>query len=93
MKKSDEDYPYFVRYEGSAGRIDKGHYHLQLVMKLYKCSLLDIVKDPNSMYQQKKIKYAKGAARGLRFLHKHQVMHRDVKLSNYLVSLILCSLI
>ncbi|XP_048771513.2 uncharacterized protein LOC125677478 isoform X2 [Ostrea edulis] len=85
MKKTDEDYPYFVRYEGSADRVDKGHYYLQLVMKMYKCSLLDVVLEgAQSIDQQRKIKYAKGAARGLRFLHKHRVMHRDVKLSNYL---------
>ncbi|XP_062566958.1 dual serine/threonine and tyrosine protein kinase-like [Saccostrea cucullata] len=82
LKKADEDHPFFVQYEGSAGHVEKGHYHLQLVMKRYKGSLVDVLQCTD---QKRRIKYAKAAARGLRFLHKHQVIHRDVKLSNYLV--------
>ncbi|XP_062608315.1 uncharacterized protein LOC134270153 [Saccostrea cucullata] len=82
LKKADEDYPFFVQYEGSAGHVEKGHYHLQLVMKRYRGSLVDVLKCTD---QKRRIKYAKAAARGLRFLHRHQVIHRDVKLSNYLV--------
>lgn len=84
MKKTDEDHKYFVRYEGSAGRFEKGHFYLQLIMKKYKHSLQWIVIN-GKLTDEKRAKYAKAAARGLRFVHKHQVMHRDVKLSNYLV--------
>ncbi|XP_061176015.1 uncharacterized protein LOC133184967 [Saccostrea echinata] len=82
LKKADEDFPFFVHYEGSAGHVEKGHYNLQLVMKRYRGSLVDVLKCADLI---RRIKYAKAAARGLRFLHKHQVIHRDVKLSNYLV--------
>lgn len=84
VKKKDEDHKYFVQYEGSAGRFEKGHFYLQLIMKKYRHSLQWIVKN-GKLTDEKKAKYAKAAARGLRFVHKHQVMHRDVKLSNYLV--------
>lgn len=84
MKKADEDHKYFVQYEGSAERVDNNHYYLQLIMKKYKHSLQWIVIN-EQLTDEKKAKYAKAAARGLRFVHKHRVMHRDVKLSNYLV--------
>lgn len=84
VKTKDEDHKYFVKYEGSAGRFEKGHFYLQLIMKKYRHSLQWIVKN-GKLTDEKKAKYAKAAARGLRFVHKHQVMHRDVKLSNYLV--------
>lgn len=84
MKKADEDHKYFVQYEGSAERVDNNHYYLQLIMKKYKHSLQWIVIN-EKLTDEKKAKYAKAAARGLRFVHKHRVMHRDVKLSNYLV--------
>lgn len=85
MKKADEDHKYFVKYDGSAERVDNNHYYLQLIMKKYKHSLQWSVTN-KKLTDEKKAKYAKAAARGLRFVHKHRVMHRDVKLSNYLVS-------
>ena len=87
LKKADDDYRYFVQYEGSAFRLDKlaGHCCLQLVTKRYKCSLLDTIKNGNLTKEKKKQNYAISAARGLRFLHKHHVVHKDVQLSNFLV--------
>ena len=87
LKKADDDYRYFVQYEGSACRLDElaGRCCLQLVTKRYKCSLLDTIKNGNLTKEKKKQNYAISAARGLRFLHKHHVVHKDVQLSNFLV--------
>ena len=87
LKKADDDYRYFVQYEGSACRPDElaGHCCLQLATKRYKCSLLDTIKNGNLTKEKKKQNYAISAARGLRFLHKHHVVHKDVQLSNFLV--------
>ena len=93
LKKADDDYRYFVQYEGSACRPDElaGHCCLQLVTKRYKCSLLDTMKNGNLATEKKKQNYAISAARGVRFLHKHHVVHKDIQLSNYLVCCCFCS--
>ncbi|XP_062608309.1 probable serine/threonine-protein kinase DDB_G0271682 [Saccostrea cucullata] len=83
MKKEDEDYPYFVHYDGSA--VCKEENTLQFVIKKYKCSLEIVLDESNLIDEKTKLQYALEAARGLRFLHNNEVIHGAVKLSSFLV--------
>ncbi|KAK3088998.1 hypothetical protein FSP39_000016, partial [Pinctada imbricata] len=86
-KRDDEDFQYFVQYKGSAFNVESHCYSLYIFTRRYPKSLRDVIKSASYPRTPSTsiLMYAYQAARGLRFIHRHGVIHRDVKPENFLV--------
>lgn len=81
------DYQHFVQYKGSCIEDVDGCITLYLFME--KCDgNLDDIYIEKGLGSRKMIDICIETAKGVNFLHKHGIVHRDIKPQNFLVTLL-----
>jgi serine/threonine protein kinase/formylglycine-generating enzyme required for sulfatase activity len=86
LSKSLPDHKNIAYYE-SCYRFDlpNGVFDYGILQYYPDGNLTDVIKNV-SLSEESKIKMAKGIINGLKFLHEHNIVHRDLKSSNILIS-------